>query len=179
MSGENLGRYVLQFPIAFFVVRIFGVSQASLRQSLKLARPHEPIGLDAHQDDFNIESPGSIQQQNVRTGRSFGPFAVPLYPQHPRAERRLFGSRNWNSFRSAWETALSVAKVDGFRFHDLRHTFASWLIQRGRTIKEVQEALGHQTIAMTMRYAHLAPEHLRAAVAVLDGVLSSRDGARM
>src|SRR5262249_60942576 len=52
MSGENLGRYVLQFPIAFFVVRIFGVSQPSLRQSLKLARPHEPIGLDAHQDNL-------------------------------------------------------------------------------------------------------------------------------
>jgi len=52
--------------------------------------------------------------------------------------------------------------------HDLRHTFASWLVQRGRTLKEVQEALGHP---MTMRYSHLAPDHLRAAVAALDGVL--------
>jgi hypothetical protein len=52
-----------------------------------------------------------------------------------------------------------------------KKTFASWLVQRGRTLKEVQEALGHQTITMTMRYSHLAPDHLRAAVAVLDGVL--------
>jgi integrase len=91
----------------------------------------------------------------------------------PDATGSVFGSRNWNAFRSAWEAALATARLEGFRFHDLRHTFASWLVQRGRTLKEVQEALGHQTITMTMRYSHLAPDHLRAAVAVLDGVLSS------
>jgi integrase len=83
----------------------------------------------------------------------------------------VFGTRNWNAFRSAWEAAVASAGIDGFRFHDLRHTFASWLVQRGRTLKEVQEALGHTTITMTMRYSHLAPDHLRAAVAVLDSVL--------
>jgi integrase len=83
----------------------------------------------------------------------------------------VFGSCKWNSFRSAWEAALAAAGIEGFRFHDLRHTFASWLVQRGRTLKEVQEALGHQTITMTMRYSHLAPDHLRAAVAALDGML--------
>jgi integrase len=91
----------------------------------------------------------------------------------PEAKGYVFGSRNWNSFRSAWESALAAAGVDDLRFHDLRHTFASWLIQRGRTLREVQEALGHQTITMTMRYSHLAPDHLRAAVAVLDDVLPS------
>ena len=50
----------------------------------------------------------------------------------------------------------------------LRHTFASHLIMRGRSIKEVQELLGHSDIKMTMRYAHLAPEVKREAVMVLD-----------
>lgn len=83
----------------------------------------------------------------------------------------VFGSRNWNRFRTAWESAVAAAGVEDFHFHDLRHTFASWLVQRGRTMKEVQDALGHRTLAMTNRYAHLAPEHLRAAVGALDGVL--------
>jgi integrase len=87
------------------------------------------------------------------------------------AKGYVFGSYKWNSFRSAWEAALAAARIESFRFHDLRHTFASWLVQRGRTLKEVQEALGHQTITMTMRYSHLAPDHLRAAVAALDGML--------
>jgi integrase len=70
---------------------------------------------------------------------------------------------------------LAAAGIESFRFHDLRHTFASWLVQRGRTLKEVQEALGHQTITMTMRYSHLAPDRLRAAVAALDGMLPARE----
>jgi integrase len=89
----------------------------------------------------------------------------------PEAKGNVFGSRKWNSFRSAWEVAVANAGIDDLRFHDLRHTFASWLVQRGRTLKEVQEALGHTTITMTMRYSHLSPDHLRAAVAVLDDVL--------
>jgi len=87
------------------------------------------------------------------------------------AKGYVFRSQKWNSFRTAWETAVAVAGVDDLRFHDLRHTFASWLVQRGRTLREVQEALGHKTMTMTMRYSHLAPDHLRAAVAVLDNVI--------
>jgi integrase len=86
----------------------------------------------------------------------------------------VFGTKNWYAFQTAWLAALRRAKVENFRFHDLRHTFASWLVQRGRSLKEIQDALGHRTMAMTLRYSHLAPEHLRAAVAVLDDVLPAR-----
>jgi len=83
----------------------------------------------------------------------------------------VFGSRNWNSFRQAWVGSLKAAGIRRFRFHDLRHTTASWLVQQGRSLKEVKELLGHSDIAITLRYAHLAPDHLRAAVASLDGIL--------
>jgi integrase len=83
----------------------------------------------------------------------------------------VFGSENWNSYRSAWETALRAARIENFRFHDLRHTFASWAVQRGVKLQEVKDLLGHKSLAMTLRYAHLAPENLRAAVSTLDGVL--------
>jgi len=63
------------------------------------------------------------------------------------------------------------AKVDDFRFHDLRHSFASWAVQRGATRQEVKDLLGHSLLAMTLRYGHLAPEHLRSAVARLDAAL--------
>jgi hypothetical protein len=53
----------------------------------------------------------------------------------------------------------------------VRHTFASWLVQRGRTLREVQEAPGPPDDHHDVRYSHPAPDHLRAAVAMLDDVL--------
>src|SRR4030095_6318626 len=92
-------------------------------------------------------------------------------------------SRSGRQLRgTAWEAAVRRAKITNLRFHDLRHTFASWVAKKGRPLKEIQEALGHKSLAMTMRYAHLSPDNLRAAVASLDGILPSApwpDGARL
>jgi hypothetical protein len=60
-----------------------------------------------------------------------------------------------------------------WNFHTLRHTFASWAIQRGVSLEELQELGGWSSVNMVMRYAHLAPEHLRTAVARLEGLTSS------
>jgi integrase len=87
-------------------------------------------------------------------------------------ETLVFGTRSWYVFRSYWQEAVESAGIGNFRFHDLRHTFASWAIQRGATLLEVKDLLGHHSLAMVMRYAHLAPEHLRSAVSRLDSVLS-------
>lgn len=71
------------------------------------------------------------------------------------------------AIRKSWTNVLKAAKVKGFRFHDLRHTFASKLVMAGIDLNTVRELLGHKSIAMTLRYAHLAPEHKAAAVEAL------------
>jgi integrase len=68
------------------------------------------------------------------------------------------------SFQNAWDRALRNAGIADFRFHDLRHTFASHLAMRGVNIRDLQELLGHKTILMTMRYSHLSDDILRQAV---------------
>jgi integrase len=59
---------------------------------------------------------------------------------------------------------LSDAGTANFRWHDLRHTFASRLVMAGVDIRTVQELMGHKTIQATLRYAHLAPQHQLEAV---------------
>jgi integrase len=58
--------------------------------------------------------------------------------------------------RSVWDKAVSLAKIGDVTIHDLRHTYASWIIQDGGTIEEVKELLGHSSIVVTQRYTHLA-----------------------
>lgn len=74
--------------------------------------------------------------------------------------------------------ALRRAGLRKVTFHSLRHSFASQLVSAGRSLKEVQELLGHTSMQMTMRYAHLAPGRMRDAVAVLDAPVLASSGVQ-
>jgi len=69
---------------------------------------------------------------------------------------------------TAFERAVERAKLENFQVQDCRHMFASWLVMAGISLQAVKDLLGHSSLTMTMRYAHLSPAHLREAVAKLD-----------
>lgn len=69
---------------------------------------------------------------------------------------------------TTWKRILLLAGIQNFRWHDLRHTFGSRLAQAGVPIVTIKELMGHSSIQVTMRYAHLQPSNLRDAVFVLD-----------
>ena len=69
------------------------------------------------------------------------------------------------NIRRSFKSACNRAGIENFRIHDLRHTFASWLVMEGVPLFEVSKLLRHASIQMTERYAHLAPDHLHDAVA--------------
>jgi integrase len=87
----------------------------------------------------------------------------------------FFDSKTGNPYQNvkrSFATALRRAKITDFHFHDLRHTFASQLVMAGVDITTIKELLGHKSLTMTLRYAHLAPSHKVKAVDILDSKLN-------
>jgi len=85
----------------------------------------------------------------------------PIFRNQRHPDRAVKSNDHW------FKPALKAAGIENFHWHDLRHTFASWLVQDGVPLDRVAKLLGHKGLSMTMRYAHLAPNQLHEDVALL------------
>jgi site-specific recombinase XerD len=83
-----------------------------------------------------------------------------------------------NFLHRVFMPALGRAAITGFRWHDLRHTFASRLVMAGADLPTVKELMGHKTLAMTLRYSHLSTAHRVAAVRMLDAPAPSPEAGQ-
>ena len=73
-----------------------------------------------------------------------------------------------HDFRDPWNKALKVSEIGDFRWHDLRHSCASYMAMSGYQMRTIAEILGHKTLSMVHRYTHLSTEHLTEAISDLD-----------
>ena len=78
-----------------------------------------------------------------------------------------------NNVKRSFSTSLKAAGIENFRFHDLRHTAASWMVMEGVSLYAVKEILGHADIKTTQRYAHLSPGYMENEIGKLDNYLVS------
>lgn len=102
---------------------------------------------------LNDQAHGALRMWREQSPENGLVFPSPGDPETP-----------FNNCNTAWEHVLRMAGIDHFRWHDMRHTFASRLVMAGVDLNVVRELMGHASLAMTIRYAHLAPETKRAAV---------------
>ena len=86
----------------------------------------------------------------------------------PAKETRTQKPQKPIDLRTPWETAMKEARLDDFRFHDLRHSAASYLAMNGASLAEIAEVLGHKTLQMVKRYAHLSEGHTARVVASMN-----------
>jgi len=96
------------------------------------------------------------------------------------SEEYVFPSKNGNAYTNvdkSFKTALNLANIKDFRFHDLRHSFASQLVMSGVDILTIKELMGHKDISTTLIYSHLAPQHKIDAIAKFSNYLFSQKEA--
>lgn len=159
------------------------------------ARLAEATGLTWQDVDTERKPRGLVRFIDTKSGK---PRSVPLTDRVQALLKRLHGEKpgdeehvflirvnrdgRWKSEQKAkpfynphgsWKTAVKKADLEGLNLHDLRHTFASRLVMRGVPILSVSKLLGHASIQMTMRYAHLAPDEFDAAIGRLDQAAAS------
>jgi integrase len=119
-----------------------------LRKANILQMDWQQVRLSAKRISMTVKG-GKIHEVRIT------PMLAAALSTMPKRKGRVFDGRN---FEKRWRAALKAADLTDFRFHDLRHTFASWARQNGADIAAVKEALGHSDISMTMRYAHIKPD---------------------
>jgi integrase len=93
-----------------------------------------------------------------------------VMPSNPSPLATVFGKVTPEQVSVAFARLCRTLKIQDFRFHDLRHTAASWLRMKGADIHTVAQLLGQKDLRMAARYQHLSPAFLADAVAALDGV---------
>lgn len=93
----------------------------------------------------------------------------------------FYDKKTGNRFKEikrSFATACRKAGIKDFVFHDFRHTFASHLVMIGTDQTAIRELIGHKSLTMTMRYAHLSPSHKVKALEMLDSALNEKSTAQ-
>ena len=117
-----------------------------------------------------------IYPDQAKAGKAIGvPLnhtAMQVLMDRPRVSDYVFthskGERVKSISSRVWREALEKAGIEDFRWHDLRHTWASWLVQQGTPLAALKEMGGWESVEMVQRYAHLAPEHLSQHARLID-----------
>jgi len=170
LTREQAGKLLAELPEHLRDLVLFSLA-TGLRQGNVLKLEWSQINLEQRHAWIH-----AWQSKNRR------PIAIPLNEvaysvlirQKGKHESRVFTFRGKpleSANTRAWHKALKRAEIDNFRWHDLRHTWATWQRQAGTPTHELQRLGGWRTGAMVERYAHLAPDHLAEAASRLNSVL--------
>ncbi len=174
LSFEQAGLLLNELPLHQREVVLFALA-TGLRQS-------NVLNLEWSQVNLDLRHAWILGSQS----KNRHPISVPLNEvalsvlvrqvgKHPQRVFTYQGKPIKAANTHAWQHALKRAGIENFRWHDLRHTWATWQRQAGTPTHELQKLGGWRSSVMVERYAHLSPDHLATAASRLDSVLSVYD----
>lgn len=148
-------------------------------------RQHNVLALEWSQVDMQRKI-AWVHADQAKAGK---PIGVPLNSRsldvlnHRKSKHKIFvfvsertGKPLEGICSKTWKESLRKAGIDNFRWHDIRHTWASWLVQSGVPLMDLKEMGGWESIEMVQRYAHLAPMYLHKNIVLLEAMYSTNKG---
>lgn len=160
--------------------RLLGVCDPELAKIVKVAvatglRKDNLLSMDWQQVDLSSGLITVVVKGDKLHSVRITPETRAALSATAKREGQVFDTVN---FRRRWARAVKSAKLKDFRFHDLRHTFASWARMAGADLADICEALCHSNISVTMRYAHIEPAHHITAFERVSGFVWSQSKAQ-
>lgn len=174
LTPEQAQRLLSELPLHQRETVLFALA-TGLRQSNVLKM--EWVNVDLNRRHAWVAAINSKNRKAIAVPLNDMAMAVLLRQmgKHPSRVFTYAGKPIANAGTRAWRKALVRAEIVNFRWHDLRHTWATWQRQAGTPTHELQRLGGWKTGAMVERYAHLAPDHLTLAAGRIDSVLAGYD----
>ena len=150
LTAEQVDALIKACPDDRAAAYILLAAYTGIRRGHMLRLTHH----DVEGDFLRLDRSGKVARRQL----------VPLHPRVQAIAKALPLGVSSNALQAAWSAAREATGIE-CRWHDLRHTCASWLAQAGVPLHTIGEILGHSSPTMTRRYAHLAPSHLSEAMA--------------
>jgi len=172
LTRVEFDRLLAELPVHLRDMAIFSVA-TGLRQGNVTGLLWKQINLDRRHLWISAEQHKNGAAHSVPLNDAAMDVLVRRQGDHPTHVFVYGGNPIVQVSTKAWRNALNRAGIEDFRWHDLRHTFATWHREVGTPTYELQRLGGWKTQAMVERYAHLDPEGLHAAAARLDGKFAS------
>ncbi|SON49366.1 site-specific integrase [Vibrio tapetis] len=152
--------------VDYFEPLILTAINTGLRRGELLSLKWSDVSLDHRYLTVKAENAKSKKSRTIPLNHSLFTALQLWHKQNTKAVYVFspYSDKPITDIKKPWMRLLEQAEITDFRFHDLRHHFASKLVMAGVDLNTVRELLGHSDLKMTLRYAHLAPEHKAAAV---------------
>jgi integrase len=129
--------------------------------------------IDFHRQTMRLENTKNGERRTVPVTGLAWQHLLSLSKVRKLGVNLIFPAKNGKKpadIQDAWDAALDRAQISDFRFHDLRHTAASNLAMSGASLLEIAQILGHKTLAMVLRYAHLTEQHTASVLSRMNEV---------
>lgn len=172
LTPEELNRLLDELPEHQRDAAIFAAA-TGLRQANVVELEWSQVNLEAKTAWIHADQAKGGRDIHVSLNETAIEVLKRQLGRHPKRVFTYQGQPYRRIYTKAWQKALKRAGIENFRWHDLRHTWASWLAQKGVPLSDIQEMGGWETPAMVKRYAHLSPAHLAHRAKLLDGLIGT------